>query len=498
MYYAHFGLVRPPFRITPDPALFFSGADRGAVLEALAYVVLSGEGITKVVGEVGSGKTMLCRMLEEKLPDNVETIYIANPNISPENILNAIAFEAGLNAQSDNKMELMQQFQSWLVQCHANNKRVVVLIEEAQGMPVATLEELRLLSNLETDESKLMQIVLFGQPELDETLGRPEIRQLQDRIAHNFYLSPLTARQTQDYLNFRVRQAGYHGPDLFDQIVSRVMLRASKGLIRRINILADKTLLVAFSAGTARISKAHVKTAINDSKFTNSYRRFPLWQTLGGGIALGVLVAGLSAWIFWPSPQFETATSQLKTSAGVNPRLLSKSSDILMQASNNKAVESANNVKDQKITAEKELSDKGLIAELSQDIDTTTMLKRRIFATQRWLVETNDKGYSIQLMMIKESSAKNLNRYLEGISNSIDLDDIFVYETELGEGPMLGVLYQRFETRTEALARMKNMPATFENIEPFLLRSVRGLHSEIADNARIDTYAENNWNERPN
>ena len=137
----------------------------------------------------------------------------------------------------------MQLLQAWLLEQHAAGKSVVVFIEEAQSMPLATLEEVRLLSNLETDQSKLLQIVLFGQPELDEHLSQRSMRQLRERISHSFYLAPLAAREIQEYLNFRMRSAGYRGPDIFNPDVSRVITRHSAGLIRRVNILADKTLL---------------------------------------------------------------------------------------------------------------------------------------------------------------------------------------------------------------------------------------------------------------
>ena len=190
MYLEHFGLDRPPFRITPDTSLFYEGSKRGAALEALVYAIKSGEGIIKVVGEVGSGKTMLCRMLQTRLPQNVETVYlanpmlcrmlevrlsgivdvvyIANPSLSPDNILHVIAHELHLDVSNkDSKLDVMQKLQAYLLRKHADNRQVVVFVEEAQSMPVETLEEIRLLSNLETDKHKLLQMVLFGQPELE-------------------------------------------------------------------------------------------------------------------------------------------------------------------------------------------------------------------------------------------------------------------------------------------------------------------------------------------
>jgi MSHA biogenesis protein MshM len=163
MYYAHFGLKEPPFKITPNTEFFFSGGNRGAVLDALIYAITSGEGIIKVVGEVGSGKTMLCRMLQTLLPQKVESVYLANPSVAPEDILHAIAFELQLKLPKNaDRLKVMHELQNYLLARHTAGKQVVIFVEEAQGMPLATLEEMRLLSNLETKHDKLLQIVLFA------------------------------------------------------------------------------------------------------------------------------------------------------------------------------------------------------------------------------------------------------------------------------------------------------------------------------------------------
>ena len=209
MYQEFFGLERPPFKITPDTSLFFEGSQRGAALDALIYAISSGEGIIKVVGEVGSGKTMLCRMLEVRLADKVDIIYIANPSLSPDNILHVIAHELDLDINNEmSKVDVMQKIQAYLLEKHAYDRQVVLFVEEAQSMPIETLEEIRLLSNLETDENKLLQMVLFGQPELDEKLSVPHIRQLKERITHSFNLSPFQPEDTLQYLNFRLRAVG--------------------------------------------------------------------------------------------------------------------------------------------------------------------------------------------------------------------------------------------------------------------------------------------------
>ena len=156
MYYEYFGLTQAPFRITPNTDFFFGGGNRGPILEALIYAVTNGEGIIKVSGEVGSGKTMLCNMLMERLPENVETVYLANPSVSPDEILHAIAFELQLAIdRQSTRLEVTQALHAYLLKRHAEGKRVVVFVEESQGMPLATLEEIRLLSNLETRNDKL-------------------------------------------------------------------------------------------------------------------------------------------------------------------------------------------------------------------------------------------------------------------------------------------------------------------------------------------------------
>jgi len=292
MYEEYFGLERPPFKITPDTSLFYDGGKRGDILAALVYAVHRGEGIVKVVGEVGSGKTMLCRMLQLKLPDTVEIVYIANPSVSAEDILFVIALELSLPVVKDaSKHEVMHMLQDYLLQRHMENKQVVLFVEEAQGMPLDTLEEIRLLSNLETDEHKLLQIILFGQPELDQNLAQRSIRQLRERITHNFELEPLTRDEIHNYLNFRMRQVGYTGPELINNTVAKKVEQHSEGLLRRINIIADKILLSAFADGTHSLSSKHVIAAVNDSSFNQEVKRKSS-STLWPGLLL-VAVLGL-------------------------------------------------------------------------------------------------------------------------------------------------------------------------------------------------------------
>src|SRR6266436_4880654 len=235
MYLDHFGLKEPPFRITPDTDFFFQGANRGATLEALLYAITHDEGIVKVSGEVGSGKTMLCRVLMERLPATVETIYLANPSLSRDEILFAIGDELKMGPEKDRTTRVLRALQEHLLRLYGEGRRVVVLIDEAHAMPDETLEQVRLLSNLESSRHKLLQIVLFGQPELDEALNKPSMRQLKDRITHSFRTRPLAADEVAKYVSFRMRAAGYKGPDVCSAAANALIARASSGLTRRIN-----------------------------------------------------------------------------------------------------------------------------------------------------------------------------------------------------------------------------------------------------------------------
>lgn len=296
MYYDYFGLNQPPFRITPDTSLFFPGGNRGAILEALMYAISSGEGIVKVVGEVGSGKTMLCRMLAVELPENIEVVYLANPSLLPENIPHAIAFELKLDVSPDeDRLKVMHKLQDYLLRKHAENHQVVVFVEEAQSMPLATLEEIRLLSNLETHQHKLLQIVLFGQPELDTMISTREIRQLKERITYSFNLNPLKTDEISDYLKTRLRACAknYYTGDIFTPAAVREISQYSRGLLRRTNILADKSLLAAYADNTHEVTAKHVHIAARDSEFV------PKWQKMRPYLIYALPVALLVLGIFF-------------------------------------------------------------------------------------------------------------------------------------------------------------------------------------------------------
>ena len=274
MYLSHFGLTEYPFGITPDTSFAFSAIAHQEALNTLLVAVRSGEGFIKITGEVGTGKTLLCRRFLAALDEGFVTAYIPNPYLEPRTLLLAVAEELGAELRSDaDQHRLLKSLGLALLNFARQKKAVVLCLDEAQAIPLETLETLRLLSNLETEKRKLLQIVLFGQPELDERLSNPSIRQLRQRIAFSYRLRGLKRGEIDLYLAHRLRVAGYRGDQLFAPRAMRLIHRASAGTPRLVNILSHKSLLVAYGVGRQQVDPRHVNSAIDD---TEGVRR-PRW-----------------------------------------------------------------------------------------------------------------------------------------------------------------------------------------------------------------------------
>lgn len=514
MYYAHFGLTQPPFKITPNTEFFFPGGNRGAILDALLYAISNGEGIIKVSGEVGSGKTMLCRMLQTCLPQQIESVYLANPSVSPDEIMHAIAFELQLPIGGNMpRIKVMQELHNYLLERHVQKRQVVIFVEESQSMPLATLEEIRLLSNLETGSHKLLQIVLFGQPELDEILRQPQIRQLRERITYSFSLTPLNAQQIKEYLMFRMRAAGYRGPDLFSPGVVHMITKASEGLTRRVNLLADKALLAAFADNTHTIKPKHIKAAIQDSEFSNDIgqrrRPFPGFAWLVFGIVLGALLYGayLSVWPILDIPSDNQPAVSVapvpqsapvkpvesegpKTDAAEPPRAESP-------AAESPAVASSPSQASEQVSAQKTgTGELGLPLRLSPVVtlssktaesrpervvqrkadDATTfeqypILQQRIEAAQNAFAQASADDFSIQLFLTDEVRPPRIERFLTRAAKLMNLEEIYVYPVKIGGQARFRVFYGIYPSQQEARAAVSQLPARYA--ESFHLRLLK-------------------------
>ncbi len=290
MYRKFFGLSKLPFKSSPDVNIFYKSGSRQDILEALVYTVSRGDGITKVTGEVGSGKTMLLRLLADSLPKNFKVLYINTPNLSPKDMLMHICTELGLSLEGLTfKYALLDMINNELVRLYSEGQRVVMLIDEAQAMTFDTLEEIRLLSNLETCEGKLLQVVLFGQPELDVALANDKIRQLKSRVSCSIFIPSLSPEEVYAYLNYRVRRASYEGLDVFDLSISKKIHKLSEGIPRTINTIADKLLMSAYSCDDKKVTKKHIAmlpknigVVTNEDKVKNFKILFLFVLLLGG------------------------------------------------------------------------------------------------------------------------------------------------------------------------------------------------------------------------
>lgn len=297
MYTAHFGLREAPFGITPDTSFFFGSPHSQEALNTLLVAARSGEGFIKITGEVGTGKTLLCRKFMATLGPGFVTAYIPNPYLEPRTLMLALADELEIRLERDvDQHHLLKAITDRLLQLAGDNQRVILCLDEAQAIPVESLEALRLLTNLETEKRKLLQIVLFGQPELNRKLELDTIRQLAQRITFHYHLGPLGREELDYYVAHRLQVAGWTGGRLFAPGAVATLYRASGGVPRLANILAHKALMLCYGEGGREVGRAHVRAAARDTLATSARRAWP-WRALG---ALGASLAlSLAAGMTW-------------------------------------------------------------------------------------------------------------------------------------------------------------------------------------------------------
>ena len=282
-YLSYFGLKELPFSITPDTSFFFSCRGSQAALNTLLVAITNGEGFIKITGEVGSGKTVLCRKLLATLDKRFVTAYIPNPSFPAPSLMLALAEELNVTLEpGGDSHRLLRAVEAELVRLAAESKRVVLCIDESQAMPVETLEAVRLLTNLETEKRKLLQVVLYGQPELDRKLEMASIRQLRQRIVFEQRLDGLEEDEVGAYVAHRLAVAGYAGMPLVKGSALRLLHRASRGLPRLVNILMHKSLLLAYGDNSRSVGKQHIAVAVADTPSATQRRRWwPLLRPAG-------------------------------------------------------------------------------------------------------------------------------------------------------------------------------------------------------------------------
>jgi MSHA biogenesis protein MshM len=282
MYLHHYGIKELPFTLTPNTNYFFGLPSHKEAIQVLLTALKTGEGFIKVTGEVGTGKTLICRKLLNELPAHFVTAYIPNPYLNPWGLRRAVASELNVELTDySDQQEFTQRIQQRLIHIHQQNKRVVLIIDEAQALPVESIEALRLITNLETESHKLLQVVLFGQPELNDKLSLPELRQLKQRVTFSYTLQFMDADQVYQYVKHRMNVAGYRGADLFDRKCCSLLFKASKGTPRIVNVLCHKALMLGYGEGLHKITTTHVKLAIKDTEAATQTKHTLLISCVG-------------------------------------------------------------------------------------------------------------------------------------------------------------------------------------------------------------------------
>lgn len=295
MYLPHFGLRERPFSNTPDPRFIYMGARHEEALAHLLYGVQEHGGFVQLTGDIGTGKTTVCRLLLERVPEGVDVALILNPVLTPEELLATLCDELDVKYESQSRKALVDALYRHLLAAHSAGRRTVLIVDEAQNLTVAALEQLRLLTNLETATQKLLQIILIGQPELTDLLGRRELRQLSQRITARYHLQPFTEPETRAYVRHRLVLAG-GAADIFDRGALRAVHRLSGGVPRLINVICDRALLGAYAQRRARVDRRTIRAAAREVFGARTRGRRPRapWQLVLAAAAVLVL-AGIAA-----------------------------------------------------------------------------------------------------------------------------------------------------------------------------------------------------------
>jgi MSHA biogenesis protein MshM len=497
LYLDHFSLAADPFRITPDTEFFFTGGQRGDILEGLIVAAMHDEGIVSVVGEIGMGKTMLSRMLLERLrPLPCDTVYLANPVFDRDEILGAIAHDLMAEPPQGNRAHMLAALEAVLIERYSQGRRVVVVIDEAHSMPATTLEEIRLLSNLETTQNKLLKIVLFGQPELDELLDAPQLRQVKDRISHRFELQPLNADEASAYLRFRLHKAGWQGGELFDAEALKRLVQASGGRTRRLNMLADKSLLAAYAEGVSQVGAEQVSRAVGDSlpkprrsmlPTSRSVRPAAFWKRwlpMGAG-ALAILVLGYglgygSGHRTGGPPQALALVAQPPAQAPAAVVLAVPPSQVAPRASGGMT------------PADKPIAPNAVSKATALPADSTLRaesLAARMQATNQFIAEPSTRGFTVQVLSQKAPRQAEVMIMAQEIQQVLDQASakagepsavpVLVHD-RLYQGQVFHAMYVgHFDSRPAALQFIDASPAALKHYKP-VVRSLDAIRKEPA------------------
>jgi general secretion pathway protein A len=336
MYNKFFGFKEKPFKLVPNPAYFYLSKSHEEAMAHLNYAISQGDGFVEITGEVGTGKTTLCRAFLESLNDTIEAAYIFNPKLGPKQLLKTINEEFGINTEGDDTKDLIDRLNAFLMQKKVSGKKIILLIDEAQNLNRNVLEQLRLLSNLETNRDKLLQIILVGQPELSEILNSHALRQVGQRITLSYQLRPLTWAECKEYIHYRIGIAAQKTAIKFDRSAYRQIYKYSKGIPRLINIVCDRALLTAFVLNqfkiTARIAKESIKELTTRGRVKNYGFSTGKWVLMGLSF-MSIVFLGIILY----QPIMDKIASRFETPAGSETPPVSRTDSIDKQTADSVA-----------------------------------------------------------------------------------------------------------------------------------------------------------------
>ncbi|BCT66622.1 AAA family ATPase [Nitrosospira sp. NRS527] len=521
MYPGHIGFSEQPFADSSVTDFFYEGANRGATLDALFYMLTHGEGaegVIQVIGEAGSGKTTLCRSLIKRLPAQMQAVYLAKPDFSREELLHSIRDElnAGVAENTTTAAQTpvaIEELQRAVTEKHATGGQVVLLVDDAHTLSADALEEALALHDLESSRHKLLQIVLFGQAELENRLALPQMRKLKDRVTHHFALQPFNTKAVEEYLMGRVRAGDHRDPDVFSAKASKLISRASGGLVRQLDILADKSLLAASIAGTREVEAHHVEAAIEDLgiKRGSSGGSQRNWRVFLGhctvdAIAIfftvAVVMLGVLGWqdtrspspeitslvasmplepktpvpvsIPTPGPVYSTnstvttavppsispsVSATATVSSGISPSVPAVVSNpappeatagIVSSAESKPAAEIG-----QRSTARTHIA--------GVELAGNALLEQRIEATTNTMRKTDKSFYTIQLFATDNIQPDRMERFLIRARSQVDLSDLYVHPVSNGNQAKFIVTYGIYPSRDEADAAVAGLPEKYQS-----------------------------------
>ncbi len=494
LYIEHFGLRELPFRITPSVQFFYRGCVRGETLDALKYAIGNGEGIMAIFGEVGTGKSMLCRMLMTEFRDKAQLVYIANPTFTDQEIVYHIAEELGLDVSREHQL-VARDLQRQLLNLHNKNKRVLVFIDEAQAMPDASLEQIRLLSNLETSDEKIVQIILFGQPELSAKLEQRHMRQLRERVTSSFYLRKLNSEEVHEYITHRVSSASINRKQIiFSSAATAVIARVSQGISRRINILCDKAMLAAFADSATTVTATHARRAARDARYrqmeedpleaenVRHYRK----TAIAGGLLLCAFAA--IAYQYWivetPQAEASLATSIPPETELVEPvaEPIEQSTELIESVTVTRAVAPPSTVTVYAQPDQTSSTQSVVIAPISTTITTidntrwqqyppTSYLRQRLNATQTLfgLLELEDAAnYTARILSAPRDNSIEIERYLRDLARFFTIRNVLIYPAVTQNKEVFVIAYGTFPSEFQAELFIHELPSFFRADRPFV------------------------------